>query len=90
MLSVLVSSLVSPLFPLSIKVCWGNGDPVTRVGMLLQVLADTGIGIGVLLSVAIQPVCWLGCGCYCNNCLIVSDGNLNVALPQVTVIVVKW
>ena len=45
-----VSSFVSPLFPLSIKVLWGNGDvPVTRVGLLLRVLADTGV-----LSVDIQ------------------------------------
>ena len=42
--SVLVSLFVSPLSPLSIKVLWGNGDgPVTRVGLLLRVLADTGV-----------------------------------------------
>ena len=41
--SVLASSLVSPLFPLSIKVLRGNGVSVTRVGWLLRVLADTGV-----------------------------------------------
>ena len=41
--SALVSLLVSPLFPLSIKVLCGNGVSVTRVGLLLRVLADTGV-----------------------------------------------
>ena len=39
----LVSSVVSPLFPLSIKVLCGNGDPVMRVGLLLLVFAETGV-----------------------------------------------
>ena len=42
--AVLVSSVVSLLFPLSIKVCRDSGDgSVTRVGLLLRVLADTGV-----------------------------------------------
>ena len=53
--SVLVSSVVSPLFPLSIKVLCGNGVPVTRVGLLLRVLADTGVGVSS--TVDIQPGC---------------------------------
>ena len=52
--SFLVSSLVSPLFPLSIKVRRGNGDvPVMRVGLLLLVFAETGVGV---LSSDIQAV----------------------------------
>ena len=48
--------MFSPLFPLSIKVLRGNGDvPVTRVGLLLRVLADTGVGVSSLVD--IQTVC---------------------------------
>ena len=56
MSSVLVSSLVSLLSPLSIKVRRGSGDvSVTRVGLLLQVLAVTGV-----LLVDIQASCIVG------------------------------
>ena len=41
--SAMSSVLVSPLFPLSIKVLRGNGDPVIRVGLLLLVFAETGV-----------------------------------------------
>lgn len=53
---VLASSLVSPLSPLSIKVCRGSGNvSVTRVGLLLRVLAATGV-----LLVDIQASCIVG------------------------------
>ena len=40
-----MSSFVSPLFPLCIKVRRGNGDPVMRVGLWLLVFAETGWGV---------------------------------------------
>ena len=54
--SVLVSSVVSPLFPLCINVLRGIGDPETSVGLLLLVFAET----GVVLS-DIQAGCIITC-----------------------------
>ena len=49
------SVLVSPLFPLSIKVLRGNGDvSVTRVGLLLRVLADTGVSSLVDIQISVR------------------------------------
>ena len=73
--SVLVSSFVSPLSPLCIKVRRGNGDPVMRVGLWLLVFAETGMGIS---SSDIQSGC-----IFCNVGTFVMFGiygNLNLAL----------
>ena len=98
-----VSSFVSPLFPLSIKVRRGSGDdPVIRVGLLLLVFAET----GVVSSVDIQannggfcngynwcaPISAEAFGCYllvaCINVGIY--GNLNLASPQVPKMLVSY
>ena len=86
---VLVSSVVSPLFPLCINVRRGIGVPVTRIGLLLRVFAETGV---LSSDIQLQLRIDIGCigarrssevfGCYTAEVLVIYV-NLLVML-QVT------